>query len=137
MIEFTIPVPPSLKNGKVLGRQFGSTKVTMRVSSAVRESMRLVQHEAREAMLFSGVDECGEWKEPLFGDDDIGVDMVYHARRGELTVRVWSEGSRPPKFSGRKRDLQNLQDGVLDALQGLLYANDNQVTKLTMQRRLD
>lgn len=134
-IEFTIPTPPSLKNGKRLGRQFGSTRTTMRVSSAVRSAMRLVQQEARAAAIAAETDTVLD--EPTFGDDDIGVEMIHHAKSGELTVRVWSEGPRPRRFTGRKRDLQNLQDGVLDALQGVLFANDNQVVNLTMQRRLD
>jgi len=128
-IEFTIPAPPSLKNNVRIGRG------RMRKAGNVRAAMRLIRQVASRAAIAAETDTVLDV--PTFGDDDIGVEMIHHAKSGELTVRVWSEGPRPRRFTGRKRDLQNLQDGVLDALQGVLFANDNQVVSLTMQRRLD
>jgi len=51
-----------------------------------------------------------------------------------VIVEVWSLGPKPKGKTGRKRDLQNLQEGILDGLQGLAFKDDNQVVMLHMHR---
>jgi len=72
--------------------------------------------------------------ETLFGDDDIGVVIRHRVPDDTVVVEVWSLGPRPKGKTGRKRDLQNLQEGILDCLQGLAYKDDNQVAMLHMHR---
>ena len=127
-IEFEIPTPPSLKNGMAIGRG------KLRRGEPVRLAMRQIRAEAEAAAIAAEGMEALE--HPLFDDDDVAVEIDYHPRNEVVVVRVTSAGPRPKKFTGRKRDLQNLQDGILDALQGVLYANDNQVADLKMRRIL-
>ena len=72
----------------------------------------------------------------LFGDQDIGVIIKHRVPDDTVLVEVWAMGDRPKGKTGRKRDLQNLQEGILDGLQSIAYANDNQVVMLQMTREL-
>jgi len=76
---------------------------------------------------------------PLVENDDVAVTIRHLVRTEEVEVIVEPAG-KPGKVdgkTGRKRDLANLADTILDALQGAAYSNDRQVARLTMERVLD
>jgi len=71
---------------------------------------------------------------PVHPTDDVEVVMRYYVAEERCTVSVRSLRPRPKGRTGRKRDLSNLPDVVLDAIQGFAYANDNQVARLIVER---
>lgn len=74
---------------------------------------------------------------PHFGEDDVRVIATYHARRDWLDITVEHVRPRPKGFTGRSRDLGNVLEVVFDAMQGPVYANDNQVAEIQIVRSLD
>jgi len=59
-----------------------------------------------------------------------------------LDEKQWLEGSIEMTLTfylptKRRVDLDNLSKGVLDALNGVLFQDDSQVTKLTLEKRTD
>jgi len=129
-LTFTIPVPASTKNSRRIIRRGNRTYSLP--SKRAEESMREIRAAA--------IKELEKWQdyaapgETLFGDDDIGVVIRHRVADDTVIVEVWSLGPRPKGKTGRKRDLQNLQEGILDGLQGLAYKDDNQVVMLHMHR---
>lgn len=73
---------------------------------------------------------------PHFDDHDVRVVVGHHARSDELEVCVEDIRPRPKGFAGRRRDLANLLEVVLDAMQGPVYQNDNQVAEIEIRRLL-
>ena len=129
-LTFTIPVPASTKNSRRLIRR--GRRVTSLPSKRAEVSMKQIRAAAIEAL-----EQWQEYAAPgetLFGDDDIGVVIRHRVPDDTVVVEVWSLGPRPKGKTGRKRDLQNLQEGILDCLQGLAYKDDNQVAMLHMHR---
>jgi Holliday junction resolvase RusA-like endonuclease len=133
-VEFEIPVPPSTKNSRRLLKRGRRTivakgKAAMRAIPAIQRTV-LERLRELDVQLPPG--------SSLFGDDDIAVYIEHRVETDTVSVVVYSAGDRPKRGrkTGRKRDLQNLQEGILDALQGILFENDNQVTHLTMRRKL-
>ena len=127
-LTFTIPVPASTKNSRRLIRR--GRRVMSLPSKRAEVSMR----EIRDAALRALEEYEMAPGETLFGDDDIGVVIRHRVPDDTVIVEVWSLGPRPKGKTGRKRDLQNLQEGILDCLQGLAYKDDNQVAMLHMHR---
>lgn len=62
---------------------------------------------------------------PLF-EGPIWVDMVFRADRTQVVIEDW-HGDK----SSLRGDLDNYSKLVLDALQGIAYANDRQVMYMT------
>jgi len=134
VFTFTIPVPPSTKNSRRLLKHGRRTIVAK--SAAATRAMRSIQDLAiqelhRRALRPPSIIMSGG---TLFSDDDVAIDITHNVEADTVTVSVWSAGPRGKGKTGRKRDLQNLQEGILDALQGILFENDNQVTELRMRR---
>lgn len=73
---------------------------------------------------------------PHFGDDDVRVEITFRPRDDAMDVAVEHVRSRPKGFSGRRRDIANLSEALLDALQGPVIANDNQLAELVIRREL-
>ena len=135
MIVFSIPVPASTKNSRILVRGRGRpmslpSKAARRSVEQIRAAVIRVVEEGLAAGLL-------EARGPtLFGDDEIAVDVTHNVQDDTVSVKVWSIGPKPKGKTGRKRDLQNLQEGILDTLQGILYSNDSQVSWLQMTRSI-
>ena len=141
VIEFEIPVPASTKNSRILTRDACGRPRSF-PSRAARRSMEQIRQAAREAIEkvkrtkgFEGAED-----DALFGDDEVAVEVVHVVPTDTVTVRVWSLGPRIAGKSGRRRDLQNLSEGVCDgiasgdSLKHGIYRNDNQVGILLMRR---
>jgi hypothetical protein len=105
----------------------------MRRSSAVRSAQNWIREAAIQAIVDSG-GSAGDVE--TFGSQDISAVFVHNVARDTLTITIEGLGPKPRGTTGRKRDLQNLQDAALDALQGILYKNDNQITHLLMTRNV-
>jgi Holliday junction resolvase RusA-like endonuclease len=71
-----------------------------------------------------------------FADNEVAVHVKYYPRTLETEVCISDMGPRPKKYSGRRRDLQNVLEALLDALQGPILINDNQVSRITVERCL-
>lgn len=135
---FTIPfVPAALKNRPRLGRirRRGRLVANIRPSKEAEIDKRELRALLRREIGGAGI------REPMLGDRDVAVSIVHRVREGLVDVTVEDRGPRPKGFTGRKRDLHNIAELVLDAMQedrrrmyGGLYRNDNQVVELTMRR---
>lgn len=73
----------------------------------------------------------------LWPEDELECRMTVHMRSKRITCMVRSIGPRPKGFTGRTRDVSNLPELILDAMQGSVFGNDNQVGRLTVVRELD
>lgn len=133
-IHFQIPVPASTKNSRRILRHGRRTIVAK--SAAAMASIRQIKRAAADALHQRGLRPPSDIIEgkSLLGDDDIAVDITHLVTEDRVHVVVKSVGQRPKGKTGRKRDLQNLQEGILDALQGILFDNDNQIVELRMRR---
>lgn len=119
---------PIRRNGVPLFDRYGKPMVR---SSILPSYTSRKQQEAIRAHLEHELgDRC------YFDDHTVGVKLVHHARSDLIEVSVEDLGPRRRPFSGRKRDLQNLLEVVLDAMQGPVYRNDNQVARIEMERDL-
>lgn len=124
-VTFRTAAPDSKKNrGQVVryGQRLGFRPNPV----ALAQEERL-----REFLVYGLVGDC-----PHFGDNDVRVTITHHAREDEVDVLVEDLRPRPKKFAGRRRDLANIAEVILDAMQGPVYANDNQVAELVMRRML-
>ena len=129
-LRFVIPVPASTKNSRRLIRR--GRGITSLPSKKAVVSMAQIRTAALEAAEGHERAEDGT----VFGDQDIGVTIKHRVADDTVLVEVWALGPRPKGKTGRKRDLQNLQEGILDGLQSIAYPNDNQIVMLQMTREL-
>lgn len=88
---------------------------------------------AMKRMLAAAIDEG----RVLWPDDDLEATFTLHMRSERCSVRVRSIGPRPKGFTGRRRDIANVPEAVLDAMQGSVMGNDNQVATLIVRRTLE
>ena len=75
-------------------------------------------------------------RETVVVDREVEVLIDYYPRADECQVWVMDKGPKPKGFNGRRRDLANLGEVILDALQGPVVVNDNQVADLRFRRLL-
>jgi Holliday junction resolvase RusA-like endonuclease len=73
---------------------------------------------------------------PLWSDQDIGMRIEHHVLAGTVRAVVEPLGPRPKGVTGRRRDLHNLSVMIPDTMEGFVFSNDNQVSKLAMERIL-
>jgi hypothetical protein len=78
----------------------------------------------------------GGGEAPRFADHDVEVRVQFEPRLNRCYVTVSPLRPRPKGFTGRRRDLANILEALLDALQGPLLANDNQVARIVIERDL-
>ncbi len=122
-VRFRMPVPSTGKNSRKFAVRNGKSAFIK--SDAARASAKQALSAAMEA--------CPTpW--PLFGDDDVAVEIVHHVAANEIEVVMRRVGPPPADEGERVRDLQNLADVLLDAVQGVVYENDNAVVELSMRR---
>lgn len=72
----------------------------------------------------------------LYPTEDVAVTITHYARDNEVSITVEKIAERRKGFSGRQRDISNLSEVILDALQHVVYHNDNQVSRLEIIRVL-
>lgn len=143
-LRFCIPTPPSSKNMKKIGRAGDGRAIIYRDADVVRAT-REIQAIAFDA-LRRQAPKCIAERRELLPDEDARVTMVHNVRNETLDVLVEKAGPAPSKrdgASGRKRDVVNLPELVLDAIQcpprflrGIAFKNDRQVTDLRVWRNV-
>lgn len=79
----------------------------------------------------------------VFPTCDVAVEMDYDHHKERVVVSVFAMRARPKGKTGRRRDLHNILEAILDGMQttetrtGLklgLFANDNQVARIVQER---
>lgn len=139
--RFRMPVPAAKKNRQQVFR-FGKKckacgkRVGLRImpSKEAREVEDKIRFHVKRVLRERGYDDSGQ--APFFGDHDVRCEIDYRARDGKIEVTFSDAGPRPKGFTGRKRDLANIPEALLDALQRVLYVNDNQISELHLRRIL-
>jgi hypothetical protein len=125
-LTLSIPfLPASKKNSQQILRRRSGRRF-------VRASDQAVADEAAVHLLARSAAGPGV----RFGDRDVAVRMVAYPLKQRVEVTVTDAGPKPKGSTGRRRDLHNLAEVILDALQGVAFENDNQVARLEMERRL-
>lgn len=126
-LQFILPfVPASKKNRTRIHYRHGR--------AAVGLDKTVVRHEkAIQQMLALALAKA---KKPVFGDDDVRVDMTWRVLAGVVDVTITRLCAKPSGRTGRNRDVTNIPALVLDALQGFAYANDSQVAELRVRREI-
>lgn len=126
-LRIRIPfVPHSLKNGQRIG-----LGVMHRSHQVVREQQlmqALLNTELRKVFKGPGL----PWPE-----DEIEVEATRHVESDTFEVVFRHAGPKPKGRTGRDKDTQNLLESLLDAAEGILYSNDNQVQSMTVRRTLE
>lgn len=126
-VRIVIPTPCTGKNSRRLVR-FGDRPALIKSKDALA-----TEQQVRAAIVHA----CRGFAKPgasMFGKDEVRVTMRHHVERELCEVIVESAGQRPDVKYWRSRDVQNLPDVVLDAMQGVAYDNDNQVAHLSVER---
>lgn len=134
-VEFEIPRPvASSKNrrrnfarGKFLTKKGKmATRIVSLLSEQAEDDTTLIRKLAEDAA--GGA---------VFGPDDaLSLSYVHDIETDRLTVRVEKIGTLPTKGRrGTKRDVHGMLETIADALQGVLYPNDNQVESGSFARR--
>jgi Holliday junction resolvase RusA-like endonuclease len=116
-IEFTVERPRSKKNRMfhAKGRVFKPKEIV-----AFEE---LVRWTARNAYHEIGLDHPHEGRVEVF--------IIYDPQSNKAKIAVELYDAKPMKR--RRKDIQNLPDTILDAMNGSVYADDCQVEHLTVR----
>lgn len=132
-MRFVVATPPSSKNSRKLAviggrpRMYRPAEVVAATEAIQRAAVAALKRQAPR--FFSE-------RRPLLLDDDAAVEMVHNVANETLDVTVTRRGPKPKGTTGRKRDVTNLPELVLDAIQRIAYANDNQVCDLRVWRNI-
>lgn len=71
----------------------------------------------------------------LFGTDSVSVCIVFDKTSNETRIEVESIGPKPKKLNGRKQDIVNQAQLILDAMEkSRVIRNDSQVAVLRLVR---
>lgn len=124
LFELTLPfVPSAAKNRTKIAVINGRRRIIG--SDRARYHKKLIQELA-------SIKRAGH-RGPMFPDESVRVSMLLRDN-ATLNIRVSFIGEKPLDKAGRNRDLHNIDDVVLDALQGYAFTNDNQVCDLRLLR---
>lgn len=137
-LHFTIPTPPSSKNTQQLRVIYGRNGKPVPTRYRPKEVMvatEQIQEAACEALRLQAP-TCYRARTPLLSDEDAQVEMVHNVQNESVDVVVRGIGARPKGRTGRRRDVVNLPELVLDAMQGIAFGNDNQVADLRVWRNV-
>ena len=128
ILTFTTRRPQSLKNRRQLA-------VDPRTGRPQSRKNRKQQCDMEEIRLAATVAARGMHRGPgsVFGRDDIGFALQHNHRADTITMSIWSAGPEQ-KPNGRKCDLPNLPEIPLDALEGIAFDNDRQVSRGLLRR---
>lgn len=132
-IRFEIWPPASKKNHARAKRDWDTGKAYVGSDRMVRHERRAIRIIVEQALA------AIRWRmaEPLFGeDDDVEMELEHLVERDVMQVTVRRIG--PPQKvdgrTGRRRDVVNLFDSISDALQGLVYGDDRQISRCSGRR---
>jgi hypothetical protein len=138
-IRFVVATPPSSKNAQKMrvvpgGKKGLGIPIRYRPRDVI-DATEAIQ-AAAVAALRKQAPKCFAERRPLIEDGDVSVQMVHNVANETLDVTVQLIGARPKGTTGRRRDVVNLPELVLDAIQRIAYRNDNQVCDLRVWRNV-
>lgn len=127
LIKFTVAPVASKKNGR-RWLQRGGRQFLVPSTRAVSDEAS-IRAMAREAMKRAGLG-C------LPSDATIGIEIEHDVEADLVHVRVARIGSLPPgrERKGTKRDVHGMVETIADALSGVVYPDDRQVDRVTVER---
>ena len=70
----------------------------------------------------------------ILEDESVCLEIEHDADTDTVTARVSVLAPKPKGRTGRKRDLHNITDLIADAMQGIVFTNDNQVGRVVLAR---
>lgn len=118
-VVFVIPALPSKKNGRVNHRP---KPEAVQSQAALREALS----------------RCFPSSGPVFPSEDVSVLIEYDPKADLVRVSVTPLRPKNEEFYDRRRDIQNLDEALCDALEGPVLNNDNQVAEIrTVRLRAD
>lgn len=129
-IAFTIPRPPaSKKNGRRVFR--AGKRIRFMPSRQAELDEDLVAEIARQG--------CGG-QMPFDELDALRIDYSHDIATDSVPVTVTKVGTLPAKGKkgqkrGTKRDVISIAETLADALQGVLYPNDNAIDAWAIERK--
>lgn len=132
-------VPHSLKNNLQLHREryWNPRTKSMSVRAAARTGDQVVREQfAMTALLREAVRRVHKGPGMPWPEDEVEVEATRLVGKDQLEVVFRHAGAKPKGRTGRDRDTQNLLESLLDAAQGVVYSNDNQVRRVAIERRL-
>lgn len=131
---FTV-APLSKKNNYVTlcpytkaGRTAGLRHHFNRPNDDVTRDSDAIAHEACH--------QIDAFDRPAFPSEDLRVTVIVNARSNTMAVEVEAIRERPKGFAGRKRDLHGHLETLFDAIEGIVYQNDNQVAEIHVYRNI-
>ena len=129
-LSFTIPTPPASKKNGRQWKKFGRRKYLLPSEAAI-ESEAEVAEIARQA--------CGGVM-PFDELDALRIDYSHDIATDAVPVTVTKVGTLPAKSKkgqkrGTKRDVISIAETLADALQGVLYPNDNAIDVWAIGRK--
>jgi len=128
LVWFTVPVPPSSKNAQRIAIGKDGTPRRYRPKKVVDAANGI---RAAALVALARIHRTVPEPEP---DADLRVECVHEVATDRLHVTVHVLGPKPKGKTGRRRDVVNLPELVCDALQGVAYRNDSQVSELRVVR---
>lgn len=142
-ISFRIPRPPAAKNSRRIYRTGPTCRLCNNRSGPLGTAMSDEAAAAVEGIQAAAIDALrrqapqafGE-RRPLLVDEDARIEVVHYVANDVVDVLVRSAGPKPKGTTGRKRDVHNVPELICDTLQGIAFANDNQVVDLRCWRSL-
>jgi len=111
-------VPTASKNSQRVLRIGGATRIAMNARAAADK--KRIEGLALEQIARMG-QRCG-----YLNDRDLRFRMRWDPWRGEVWCFVEDLGPAT-KIPGQRRDLSNMDAVILDALEGIAYANDHAI----------
>lgn len=132
VLRLRLPVVASKKNNTTPRLDPTTGRLWVGKRRNVRAQERAIRDAVHQAARAAGT-------VPLFGGDDVAVAVQWDWQRQQLLVEVRSMGPAPRVRgrTGRGRDLANMLDTLLDALQGAAFDDDRQVARVTMDKVTD
>lgn len=144
-LRFTVPTPPAAKNSRRIFRTGAVCPKCRKPTGHLGSSMSDEARHAREKIIEEAVDalrrqapQAFSERRPLLPDEDVGVTVVHNVKNDTADVVIEKRGPKPAGKgpTGRRRDVTNVPELVLDAVQGIAYHNDNQVADLRVWRNV-
>jgi len=132
-VEFVLPFVPGSKHNRKAVHRTRDGGVRVRWQAAVMREQADVALMASRAVTAVGATQ------PWQPDHDVDLVIRHHVGSGEVEVSARDMG--PPAETvdgrtGRRRDIQNLSELICDAMSGVVYTDDRQVSRIVIERVL-
>ncbi len=138
-LRFVIATPPSSKNNRHVqaytDRATGKPRAFMYRDSSVKQATEGIREAVALALMRQAPAAFRE-RRPLWENDDVRVEVVHNVVNETCDITMFGAGAPPRGRTGRRRDVTNLPELILDACQRVAYTNDNQVSDLRVYRNV-